>query len=119
VPLDVTRPYTGFGDRDSAGFMTWLIYPKGRNSFTLWHPDSHPSPVSTTVDVDAGASLRITVSGKRVPHILRVFMERRPTGVTLDDKPLGEGEGWTYDAAHRRLVIRTTDYTGGVYVIAS
>jgi len=29
VPLKVTSGYTGFGDRGSAEFTTWLIYPKG------------------------------------------------------------------------------------------
>ena len=119
VPLNVTRSYTGLGDRDSAGFTTWLIYPKGRNTFTLWHPDGHPTPASTRVDVDAGAPLRIAFSGRRVPHILRVFMAGKPSGVTLDGRTLEEDEGWTYDVSKRRLVVRTTDYTGGVYVITS
>ncbi|MDW8310414.1 MAG: glycoside hydrolase family 31 protein, partial [Verrucomicrobiales bacterium] len=36
VPLNVTRPYTGFGDTNTAGHVTWLIYPARESAFTLW-----------------------------------------------------------------------------------
>src|ERR1043166_4110572 len=63
VPLKVTRPYTGFGDRDSAEFMTWLIYPAGQSGFTLWHPESHPKPEATAVKVAAGGPIKNEFSG--------------------------------------------------------
>jgi alpha-glucosidase (family GH31 glycosyl hydrolase) len=117
VPLRVTRPYTGFGDRDSAGFTTWLIYPAGRNEFTLRHPETHPNPEATTVKVIPGPALRIEFSGKHAPHILRVFVSEKPAAITLDGRELSEGDVWHYDAKGRKLVIKTRDYSGGHYSI--
>jgi alpha-D-xyloside xylohydrolase len=117
VPLKVSRPYTGFGDRDSAGFTTWLVYPSDKSEFTLWHPESHPKPEATTVKVDANQLLSIELSGKHRPHIFLIHMEQRPAGVTLDGEELREGEAWHFDALTRRLLITTREYAQGRYVI--
>lgn len=107
VPLNVTRSYTGFGDTNSAGHVTWLIYPAGENAFTLWHPDTHPNPEATTVRVASGdEALRIELSGRQTPHILRIHAPRRPKAVRLDAQPLLEGGDWRFDPAAERLVIR-------------
>ena len=118
VPLKVTRPYAGFGDKDSADFMTWLIYPHGRSEFTMYHPETHPKPEATTVKVDSGSSLKIEFTGKHEPHILRIFAERKPSGVTLGGKVLSEGSAWTFDAPGRRLIIKTREYVEGRYEIS-
>lgn len=115
IPLKVTRPYTGFGDQDSAEFTTWLIYPNGRNEFTLQHPETHPTPEATTVKVDSGVALKIEFAGRHAPHILRIPAEKKPVGITLDTRDLAEGEAWRFDADARRLIIRTRDYTQGTY----
>jgi hypothetical protein len=117
VPLRVTRPYTGFGAEDSAEFMTWLIYPIGKSEFTLWHPESHPEPESTTVKVDSGAVLRIEFSGKRVPHILRIAADKKPDSISLDGQDLPEGDAWRFEADARRVIIKSRDYARGMYVI--
>jgi alpha-D-xyloside xylohydrolase len=117
VPLKVSRPYAGFGDRDSAGFTTWLVYPSDKSEFTLWHPESHPKPEATTVKVDANQLLSIELSGKHHPHIFLIHMEQRPAGVTLDGEELREGEAWHFDALTRRLLITTREYAQGRYVI--
>jgi len=117
VPLKVTRPYTGFGDKDSADFTTWLIYPHGRSEFTMYHPETHPKLETTTVKVDSGQSLRIEFSGKHEPHILRIFAERKPSGGTLDGKGLPEGGAWTFDSPGHRLIIKTREYVEGRYEI--
>ena len=118
VPLKVARPYTGFGDRDSAEFMTWLIYPAGRSQFTVCHPETHPNPQETTVQVDAGQALSIEFSGKQAPHILRIFAKETPSRITLDGAPLAEGDTWRFDAADRRIIIKTRRYAEGKYVIS-
>ena len=118
VPLKVTRPYTGFGDRDSAEFTTWLIYPNGRSEFTLWHPESHPKPEATTVKVDLRQSLKIEFSGKHAPHILRMLAKQKPTAITLDGRTLAEGEAWVFDAKSERLIIKTRNYIDGRYEIS-
>jgi len=119
IPINVTRPYTGLGDTNSGGFTTWLIYPNATNQFTLWHPQTHPHPEQTTLTVAAGSSLRIEFSGKHDPHILRILSPAKPARVLLDGSELAEGRAWTYDHAHQRLVIRTTEYAQGVYQIVS
>lgn len=117
VPLKVTRPYTGFGDQDSAEFTTWLIYPNGRSEFTLWHPETHPKPEATTVKVDSGTALKIEFSGKHAPHILRILAKQKPADITLDGNALSEGQAWKFDGAEQRLIIKTRDYTNGTYLI--
>jgi alpha-D-xyloside xylohydrolase len=117
VPLTVTRDYTGWGDSASAGYRTWLIYPHGNTRFTLRHPETHPRPDQTTVEVESGASLRIELSGKPEPHILRIFAPHKPAQVTLEGRRLAEGDSWTYDASDHRLVIRMPTPSVGRYDI--
>ena len=118
-PLKVTRAYTGFGDTNSAGFTTWLVYPEGKSHFTLWHPESHPKPEQTTLAVDAGPSLKLEFSGKHESHILRILLPARPARVILDGAELAEGDAWRFDAAHQRLILKTRDYAQGKYEIFS
>jgi alpha-D-xyloside xylohydrolase len=104
IPLNVCRVYTGLGDRDSAGFITWLIHPGGTNRFTLWHPETHPDPQSTTLTMDATATrLRLTFSGRPAAHRLRILSPHPPARVSGGGRELG-GEAWNYDA-RRRLVL--------------
>ena len=117
VPMNVKRSYTGYGDKDSTGFTTWLIYPYGMSEFVLHHPESHPTPETTTVKVNASRPLRIEFSGKHEPHLLRVCLKDKPSRITLDGRDSAEGDGWRYDSADHRLIIRTRSYTEGAYVI--
>ena len=117
IPLKVTRPYTGLGDTNSAGFTTWLIYPDGQSQFTLWHPETHPKPEKTTVAVDFRQSLKIEFFGRHEPHILRILLPAKPVRVTLDGQELAEADSWQFDAAHQRLIIQTRDYAQGNYEI--
>ncbi len=117
IPLKVTRPYTGFGDTNSARFTTWLVYPEGKRQFTLWHPGSHPNPEKTTLTVNCGPSLRIEFSGAHEPHILRILRESKPSRVVLDGAELREGDSWRFDATHKRLIITTSEYAQGRYEI--
>ncbi len=118
VPLKVNRSYTGFGDTNSAEFTTWLIYPNEKSEFTLWHPESHPKPEGTTVSVESDNSLKILFSGKRQPHILRIFARNKPSAITLDGQKLFEDDAWRFEAADHRIIIKTLDYKEGSYVIS-
>ncbi|MDX9972198.1 MAG: glycoside hydrolase family 31 protein [FCB group bacterium] len=104
VPLNVTRPYTGFGDRDSAGRITWLIYPAPNAKFTLHNPDQSGD---TTVRVDTGDTTHIRFEGVQQPHILLVHAPQPPKEITLDGARLLENAGWTYDPKRQRITIRT------------
>jgi len=118
VPLNVTRAYTGFGDPDSPGFTTWLVYPNGTNSFRFFHPETHPNPETTTLSVLGDNPVRIEFSGRHQPHILLVHSPRRPTTVKLDGVVLAEGEAWRFDASSQRIIIKTREYQEGVYLVS-
>ncbi len=116
IPLNVTRPYTGLGDRNSEGFLTLLIYPYGKNTFDVHHTDKSGI---TKVNVDASdASTTIALEGIKKPHILRVKRAEKPASVVLDGKNLAEGVDWTYDAQKHVVIIRTREYGEGRYTIS-
>lgn len=113
IPMNIERDYTGIGEREWEGHVTWNCYPKGKSSFTLHHPDGKGE---TTLTVSAqGAQTTFEFTGRRTPHVLRVFSEGAPQSVSLDRKPLEEGEKWRYDAEDKRLIIQNDSYEEGVY----
>ena len=113
VPLDVSRPYTGLGDKDSAGLTTWNIYPADGNRFTLHRPDGS----SSTAAVERKDKLAIALTGAPHAHLLRVFLDQEPSAVTRDGKPLAKGTDWRYDAAKHRLWVRAAEPVNGRYEI--
>ena len=72
VPLDVSRPYTGLGDKDSAGLTTWNIYPADGNRFTLHRPDGS----SSTAAVEDKDKLAIALTARRMPICCAFFSTR-------------------------------------------
>jgi alpha-glucosidase (family GH31 glycosyl hydrolase) len=114
LPMNVSRPYTGIGDKDWEGFLTFSIYPHGSNAFTVHHADNSGT---TKVAVESGDQVRVTFDGVKKPHILRVLMEKKPAGVTLDGQPLAEGTAWSYQPDKQRLIVRTSKYAAGQYEI--
>jgi len=115
VPLNVSRVYTGLGDRSSVNFVTYVVYPGRESQFTLVHPDGSGR---TKISVQSQKYLLlIKFSGVHKPHILRIFAERPPKTILLDEKPLVENQDWWFKRDERKLVIRTTTYEKGVYKI--
>ncbi|MBM3289326.1 MAG: glycoside hydrolase family 31 protein [Candidatus Hydrogenedentes bacterium] len=114
VPLNVRRPYTGYGDRDSEGYVTWLVYPSGDTEFELHHPDRSGK---TKLESRMSSHLVLQFSGVHAPHILRIHMIFPPLKVQLDGKRLDEHAAWSYDRERAKLVIRTDTYTDGRYTI--
>ena len=115
IPMNVSRAYTGFGDKDSEGFLTLAIYPNGTNEFTIHQTDNSGTTAVRVVD---GPDLDITLSGVQKPHILRVLLPAKPTQVTLDGKALVEAGDWRYDEKDQRLWVKTKSYTEGKYRIS-
>jgi alpha-glucosidase (family GH31 glycosyl hydrolase) len=115
VPMNVSRPYTGFGNRESEGFLTINIYPRGSSEFTVHHTDGAGD---TTVAVHEENGLAVELSGTTKPHILRILMSAKPTAVTLDGRRLAEGIDWRYDSSDNRLWVKTSQYTEGRYQIS-
>jgi alpha-glucosidase (family GH31 glycosyl hydrolase) len=114
IPMNVSRSYTGFGDTNSEGFVTFSIYPNGTSRFTLQQTDRSGS---TGIKVVASSNIEIAITGIHKPHILRVLLESKPVSVALDGKTLSETGEWRYDQKDRRLWIKTSSYEGGKYLI--
>jgi len=114
IPMHIQRDYTRIGGRDWEGFLTLNIYPHGKQSFVVHHPDNSGD---TTITVEVGEDVTVLLDGVKRPHILRIFLTEKPTSVALDDRLIPEGEGWEHVAKDSRLVLRTSDYTVGHYTI--
>ncbi|MBL7092831.1 glycoside hydrolase family 31 protein [candidate division KSB1 bacterium] len=115
IPMNICRDYTGFGDGNSNGYMTFLIYPNGKNQFTLFNPDSSGG---TSIEADyEEKELKITITGKMIPHILRILSAFEPIQISLDGKLLVQGKDFRYDSIDQRIWIRTKGYSSGKYSI--
>lgn len=116
VPMDIKRDYTGFGGRDSEGYLTYLIYPKNDSEFTVHHPDKSGS---TTIFVHKrNEEINIEFTGVQKPHILRVDMDIEPGAVSLDDKILRDGTDYYFDRDQHKLIVKTGTYQKGIYTIS-
>ncbi len=114
APLNVSRAYTGLGDRDSEGHITWLIHPGGEHSFTLYHTDgSGRTTLTTAARPDA---LEVSLDGMTATHILRIFAERAPGAVYFDGEPVAR-ELWRYDSDRNVLWVRSPAPRTGHYRI--
>lgn len=103
-PLEVKRPYTGFGDRESEGFLTWCIWLWGDEQYDFIH-DANGHTRVTALEQSDGAI--IVLEGEPHPHILRIYWEAKPSEVRLNDRVLEKGVDWRYDAADCRLWVKT------------
>jgi alpha-D-xyloside xylohydrolase len=115
IPIDVKRDYTGLGDINSEGYLTILIYPNGKNSFTVHHPDKSGS---TVIDVtDESDKIIVSLGDVHKPHILRINMNSKPKMVEMDNMVLSDPQNYTFDETHNKLIIKTGDYIKGNYTI--
>lgn len=116
VPMDIKRPYTGLGSKDSEGYTTILVFPKDENSFVYHHTDTVGE---TTISYEATeTALTLTLEGTEFPHILRIHSYSIPESVKLDGKLLEKKVFWTYDHHDHKLLIRNgSGYGKGVYEI--
>lgn len=112
IPMNVTRAYTGFGDRDATGYLTLALYPHGDSTFAVHNTDG--SGV-TTVTMTEGPPLRVRVEGVKKPHILRVRMDQTPSSITLDGVAISP-DRWRY--ADGICWVRTRYYDEGDYIFA-
>ncbi len=115
VPMNITRDYTGIGDKSSEGYLTWLIYPEGKNEFTVYHPDKSGS--TKVVSDDNPEQLIITLEGIHKPHILNINLTGKPKKVELDNTILVDSVNYHFDEKRDKLIIRTENYTFGKYKI--
>lgn len=106
LPLNVSRGYTGFGDTNSTGLLTWAIWPYGRARHTAVLPQTM---AEATLDVRQRPDELVLDVGPNTPgHVLRVHQTQKPSSVERDGRPVPEGFGWSYDAGRQKLWIRST-----------
>lgn len=118
IPLHITRDYTGIGDHHSAGFLTLLIYPADSSSFTVYHPAINDQ--STGVSVQSrDQKIQITLSGVKIPHILKIYLPGKPSQVMRDGVILRNSIDYQYIQEQKKLVIRTSTYLQGKYIIST
>jgi alpha-glucosidase (family GH31 glycosyl hydrolase) len=115
IPMDIKRSYTGIGDENSDRFLTFVIYPHDKSTFTVHHPDNSGS---TTVDVEnSDGKINILLSGIKKPHILNVHLDKMPQKVELDGSNLFDSIDFRFDESKHKLIIRTAEYNKGNYSI--
>lgn len=117
VPMDIKRRYTGIGDENSDGFLTYLVYPDGENEFTVHHPDKNGSTTVKTIKENKRTT--IAFKGSKKPHILNIYQAQKPSKVELDNKSLLESIDYLYDPTRQKLIIKTVNYTHGTYIISN
>jgi len=105
IPMTISRDYTGIGQRDWADFTTLNIYPGPAKSSTVYHHTDGSGETAVAVE-PAAQQLAITLEGRPLAHILRIRLDTAPAGVERDGAPLS-GDTWNYDAASRRLVVKS------------
>jgi alpha-glucosidase (family GH31 glycosyl hydrolase) len=102
LPLQVSRPYSGFGTTNSANHLTLAIYPGKTNTFTLHH---HHTTNTTTISTTHNPQLEITLSGQPTNSILRIQQTTPPTFITQNSTTLTPNTHWHYDTNSRHLWI--------------
>lgn len=103
LPLNVRRAYTGFGDTNSAGHLTWAVWPDGKREFTLPHSDGSGESTLRVEEEEGG--LRVQLAGIAQPHVLRIHRPTKPGTILRDGVPLVEGREWQYEARNAKLTL--------------
>jgi len=115
VPMNVTRDYTGIGDKSSEGYLTLLIYPDGNSEFTVHHPDKSGS---TSIKVeDHSGQMMVSLEGIHKSHILNINLPAKPKKVELYNTVLSDSVNYHFDQVQGKLIIRTDSFKVGKYII--
>jgi alpha-D-xyloside xylohydrolase len=117
VPMRVSRSYTGIGTEDWADYLTLDCYPHEKSTFTVYPTEGRGATKLDVYVEEVGETIGIRLDGEKTPHILRVLCPAKPAVVARDGVVLNEGDGWHYDEATQRLIVRTDAYEAGDYVI--
>ncbi len=115
IPMGIKRSYTGIGDAEDEGFVTFMVYPENeKGSFEMFREKSKSTTLAYT---KTDKKLSIQLSGAKCAHILRIAMDHKPEKTELDGKELIKGSDFEYDVTAKKLSIRTTSYKNGLYQI--
>ena len=119
IPMEVKNDVSGFGTKNSAGYVTVSVWPKisGLSSF-IFHDIE--APVTFTVEQQEDKPLQVNWSSSKKKYIFRLNMEdkRSPKKITSSVYMLiaysgpdafnnSSADGWYFDEAKQKLWIRT------------
>jgi alpha-D-xyloside xylohydrolase len=115
IPMNIERAYTGIGDENSKGYLTFLIYPDIDNDFTVYSPGSGDKTVILVKE--SRESVKISLEGEKRPHILKIHLSSKPKAVTLDEVLVSFSPDCQFDENSMKLTIKTHEYSIGEYII--
>ncbi len=115
VPMNITRDYSGIGDKSSEEYLTLLIYPDGNREFTVYHPDKSGS--TSVKVVDRSKQMTVSLEGIHKSHILNIHLSVKPKKVELDNVVLSDSVNYNFDQKRNKLIIKTDSYATGKYTI--
>ncbi len=100
IPLDVKRDYTGFGDKDSADAITWLVYPGDSGSGEGMLTRENGDVLSLNYEWNDG-TLRITCATDAMRDRIRVKLAVKPARIASRERPTTDAPD--YDEARHDL----------------
>lgn len=116
IPMEIKRAYTGIGDENSEGFMTYRIFPGDKSVFEVYN---YTDQEETNISVEKSSEeLSISFTGKKIKHILSINLEQKPKKITLDNRNLSPQNDYSYDKSSQKLHIKTNQYSKGEYIIS-
>ena len=115
IPMNIERAYTGIGDENSRGYLTFLIYPDADNDFTVYSPRSGDNTIIFVNE--SSESVKISLKGEKRPHLLKIHLSTKPKTVTLDKVLRPFSPDCQYDENSEKLTIKTHEYSLGEYII--
>ena len=115
IPMDIKRSYTGIGDEQDNGLMTFLVYPNNDTESFEVHREYKNSTTLSYFNEDE--YLSVYLFGEQTPHILNIKLHEKPVVVELDGIELNQLNDFTWDEQNKKLKIRTEHYEEGNYKI--
>lgn len=115
IPMDIKRSYTGNGNEEDDGYLTFMIYPDhDEGSFEVFREHDESTILSYS---RKDQQISIHLQGKKIAHVLNMVLADRPTSVLLDGQSLKAGTDYEYYPEKSMLKIKTSEYTSGHYMI--
>lgn len=125
IPMEVQRPYTGHGTRESSGSLTLLVYPSGTSSFRFRN-DAREPWITFSSRLSEGQLTLAPDVAPTTPVLYRIGRwSEAPAAVAVDGFVVTVNQGgnamplsseaavngskasaWYYDAAARRLIVK-------------
>ncbi|MCK5776018.1 MAG: hypothetical protein KAH25_07580, partial [Bacteroidales bacterium] len=105
IPMNIQRDYTGFGNTENKGSITFLIYPKNKNNFDYYHLDQ--AEIITNVSyLQTENRLTVLLKGNPIAYILSIHSNKKPISISSNGKHLTADKDWEYDTIKNKIQIK-------------